>query len=74
MQSTYLSLTAAWIVRCLGIALLVGAGPCCWEKSSWGSLVIKFPFGRCVSLPQSLFPCSRRLHLDTESQVENELI
>lgn len=69
MQSTYLYLTAAWTVRCVSIALLVGAGHCCW-----GRLVKKFLLSRWVSLPQSLFPCSKRLHLDTESQVENELI
>lgn len=74
MQSSYLYLTAAWMVRCLSIALLVGAGPCCWKRSSWGRLVIKFPLWRWVSLPQSLFHCSKRLHLDTESRVENELI
>lgn len=69
MHSTYLYLTAAWMVRCVSIALLVGAGHCCW-----GRLVIKFPLWRWVSPPHSLFPCSKRLHLDTESQPENELI
>lgn len=74
MQSTYLYLTAACMVRCLSIALLVGADLCSWERNSWGRLVIKFPLWRWVSLPHFLFLCSKRLYLDSEIQVDDELI
>lgn len=74
MQSSYLYSTEAWMVRCLSIALLVGAGPCCWKRSSWGEAGYKISPLEGGFSSQSLFPCSKRLHLETESQVENELI
>lgn len=54
----------------LGLVLAAGAG----RGSSWGRLIRKLPLWRWASLPQSLVPCSERLHLDPENQVENKLI
>lgn len=54
----------------LGLVLAAGGG----RGSSWGRLIRKLSLWRWVSLPRSLVPCSERLHLDPENQVENKLM